>query len=92
MSGFVPPSPQLQQAISAVLAKLAEDAEGFGVVLCTDPAITARYLEQLQQIDRHAQSLRELATILSAASPESAVGGVRLGELRADLERACAAA
>lgn len=90
----IPASPplRLQQAIAGVLGKLAQDAEGFGVVLCADPAITVRYLEQLQQIDRHAQSLRELATILDSTMPEAAVERVRLGDLREELERACAPA
>ena len=84
------PPARLQQAIAAMLADLAADAEGFGVVLCTDPAIAARYLEQLQQIDRHAQSLRELAAILNAPVPEAAIAAVRLGSLRSELERVCA--
>lgn len=86
-----PAPPRLQQAIAEVLARLAEEAEGFGVVLCGDPAITTRYLEQLQEIDRHAQCLRELADIMRAARPEVAVESVRLGDLRGELERACAA-
>lgn len=86
--GLAPPC--LQRAIGTVLTRLAKDAEGFGVVLCTDPEITTRYLEQLQQIDRHAQALRELAEIMGAAQPEVALGAVRLGDLRSELEHACA--
>ncbi|NJO36045.1 MAG: hypothetical protein HC869_26265 [Rhodospirillales bacterium] len=74
-----------------MIAWLANDAEGFGVVLCTDPAIMAQYLEQLQQIDRHAQTLRELAEIMRANRPEAAIGAVRLGALRSELEEAIAA-
>lgn len=91
MSAASPPSPALQRALAGIMSRLAEDAEGFGVVLCADPAITMRYLEQLQQIDRHAQTLRELADIMRAPQPDAAVGAVRLGELRGELERAVAA-
>jgi hypothetical protein len=85
------PSTQLQQAIAGTLAQLAEEAEEFGVVLCMDPDFAGRYLEQLQHIDRIAQSLRELATILSAGDPQAAVDAVRLGALRSVLEKALAA-
>lgn len=86
-----PPSRGLQQAIAGIMSRLASDAEGFGVVLCSDPAITMRYFEQLQQIDRHAQTLRELAEIMRAHQPETAIGAVRLGDLRSELESAVAA-
>jgi purine-binding chemotaxis protein CheW len=42
----------------------------------------------LQQIDRLAQSLREMANVLAAEDPDSAVAAIRLGELRQMLERA----
>lgn len=85
-----PPAPRLQQAISGLLAQLAAEAEEFGVVLCMDPDFAGRYLEQLQHIDRIAQSLRELADILSASDPQAAVEVVRLGALRNVLETALA--
>jgi hypothetical protein len=83
-----PPSPRLQQAIAGTLAQLAGEAEEFGVVLCMDHDFAGRYLEQLQHIDRIAQSLRELADILAASDPREAVSAVRLGALRNDLEKA----
>jgi hypothetical protein len=83
-----PPSPRLQQAIAETLAQLAGEAEEFGVVLCMDTDFAGRYLEQLQHIDRIAQSLRELADILAASDPLAAVSAVRLGALRNDLEKA----
>jgi demethoxyubiquinone hydroxylase (CLK1/Coq7/Cat5 family) len=88
MTTTVRPPSGLQQAIGVVLGRLAQDAEGFGVVLCVDPEISTRYLEQLQQIDRHAQSLRELAAIMRSSEPERAFDAVRLGDLRTELERA----
>jgi purine-binding chemotaxis protein CheW len=42
----------------------------------------------LQQPDRLAQSLREMANVLAAEDPDSAVAAIRLGELRQMLERA----
>ena len=86
--GGAPHSPVLLGTIAARLATLAEDAEAFGIVLCSDGDVAARYLVQLQQIDRLAQSLRELAGVLSATDPEAAVSEIRLGELRLALEEA----
>jgi hypothetical protein len=86
-----PHSPALLAAIAGHLATFAEDAEAFGIVLCSDYDVATRYLVQLQQIDRLAQSLREMANVLSAADPEAAVGAIRLGDLRAALKEADAA-
>ena len=86
-----PPPPRLQEAMAGILAQLAIEAEEFGVVLCMDPDFAGRYLQQLQNIDRIAQSLRELAGILSASDPQAAIKAVRLGALRAVLEKALAA-
>jgi hypothetical protein len=86
-----PPPPRLQQAIAEILAQLAAEAEEFGVVLCMDPDFAGRYLQQLQHIDRIAQSLRELTEILSASDPHAAVNAVRLGALRNVLEKALVA-
>jgi hypothetical protein len=77
--------------MAGILAQLAMEAEEFGVVLCMDPDFAGRYLQQLQNIDRIAQSLRELAGILSASNPQAAIEAVRLGALRAVLEKALAA-
>lgn len=85
-----PHSPALLGGIAAHLASFAEDAEAFGIVLCSDADVAARYLVQLQQIDRLAQSLREMAGVLGAADPQAAVADIRLGELRLSLEKACA--
>lgn len=81
-------SPALLAGIAAQLAGLAEESEQFGLVLCSDAAVAGRYLVQLQQIDKLAQSLREMATVLAAPEPETAVAGIRLGELRIALEEA----
>lgn len=81
-----PHSPILLGGIAASLANFAEDAEAFGIVLCSDYEVATRYLAQLQGIDRLAQSLREMATVLSAEDPKAAVAAIRLGELRQALE------
>lgn len=81
-----PHSPALLAGIAAQLALLAEESEQFGTVLCSDAAVAASYLVQLQQIDRLAQSLREMASVLAACDPAAAVAGIRLGELRLALD------
>lgn len=86
-----PHSPALLGGIAARLRALAEEAEAFGIVLCSDADVAARYLVQLQQIDRLAQSLREVAHVLAATDPDDAIAAIRLGELRLALEKACAA-
>ncbi len=83
-----PHSPGLLAGIATRLATFAEDAETFGIVLCSDGEVAGRYLVQLQQIDRLAQSLREMASVLAAEDPEAAVAAIRLGELRLALEQA----
>jgi ABC-type transporter Mla subunit MlaD len=77
-----PHSRQLLSGIAEQLSELATESEQFGLVLCSDAAVAGRYLVQLQQIDRLAQSLRELANVLAAPSPDAAVAGIRLGDLR----------
>jgi hypothetical protein len=85
-----PHSAALLGGIAKGLATFSEDAEAFGIVLCSDPEVAGRYLVQLQQIDRLAQSLREMANVLAAPDPDAAVAAIRLGDLRHALERACA--
>jgi len=86
MPAGAPHSPALLAGIAAQLATFAEDAEAFGIVLCSDYDVATRYLVQLQQIDRLAQSLREMANVLVAEEPDAAVEAIRLGELRHALE------
>jgi hypothetical protein len=81
----------INPAIAETLGALALDAEGMGLALCSDPEVAARHMEQLQAIDRIAQSLRELAHVLAASDPQAAIGEIRLGDLRTALEEACAA-
>lgn len=87
-SAGAPHSPALLAGIAAHLGAFAEDAEAFGIVLCSDYDVATRYLVQLQQIDRLAQSLREMANVLAAEDPDAAVAAIRLGGLREALEQA----
>ena len=86
-----PHSPALLAGIAARLAALAEGAEEFGLALCHDGEVANRHLVQLQQIDKLAQSLREMARVLVAADPDQAVAAICLGELRGALGHAVAA-
>lgn len=88
MRAGAPHSPALLAEIATRLGSFAEDAEAFGIVLCSDYDVATRYLVQLQQVDRLAQSLREMANVLSAEDPDIAVAAIRLGELRDVLEQA----
>jgi ABC-type transporter Mla subunit MlaD len=82
-----PHSPALLAGIAAQLAMLAEESEQLGTALCSDAVVASSYLVQLQQIDRLAQSLREMASVLAARDPAVAVAGIRLGELRMALDQ-----
>jgi hypothetical protein len=82
-----PHSAALLAGIAAELAVCAEQSEQFGIVLCSDPLIAGQYLVQLQQIDKLAQSLREMANLLNAVDPKAAVAEIRLGDLRLALGR-----
>jgi hypothetical protein len=87
LTAGAPHSPALLAGIAVQLATFAEDAEAFGIVLCSDYDVATRYLVQLQQIDRLSQCLREMANVLLAEEPDTAVAAIRLGELRHTLER-----
>ena len=80
----------LLAAIAATLDDLAREAEDFGLTLCGDAAVATRYLVQLQQVDRIAQSLRELARVLPSPEPRAALENMCLGDLRNRLEQAIA--
>jgi len=81
----------IHPAIADALGLLARDTEAMGVALCSDVEVAGRHMEQLQAIDRISQSLRELAHVLAAGDPQAAISEIRLGDLRAALEEACAA-
>lgn len=83
-----PHSTTLLAGIATRLAVLADESEQFGLVLCSDAEVATRHLVELQQIDRLAQSLREMSRVLAAHDPDAAVAQICLGELRGALEQA----
>ena len=70
------------------LSSLSQEVEGLGAALCKDPALAERYLDQLQGVDRIAQSLDQLAKVLRAPVPEAAIDDVRVGDLQLRLKAA----
>lgn len=78
-------TPELGRAVAAVLHELAGEVEELGNDLCEDAAVAERHLASLQQIDRFAQHLVQLALVIGDADPGGAVGAVSLGELRQKL-------
>lgn len=75
----------LMDATAQTLEALSREVETLGVDLCVDPDIAGRFLDQLQGIDRIAQSLDQLASVLRAPLPEAAIDQVRMGDLQARL-------
>jgi len=64
---------------------LSLDVEGLGEALCAHPAIAEQFLDQLQAVDLIAQSLEQLACVLSAPVPEDAIAQVRVADLQTQL-------
>ncbi|MEM9310682.1 MAG: hypothetical protein AAGA34_04480 [Pseudomonadota bacterium] len=75
----------LMEGTADALEDLSHEVEGLGAALCADPDIAARYLDQLQGVDRIAQSLEQLAHVLRAPQPDEAVDTVRLTHLQDQL-------
>lgn len=72
----------LQRAVADVLHDLGSEVETLGHDLCADPEFAERHLEHLQRIDWFAQHLTQLAMVVGARDPASAVGALGLEELR----------
>jgi hypothetical protein len=91
---MAPPAPQPPSApppahiaahlttVSDVLNELSGEIEDLGAMLCTDPAILARHVAQLQSIDLIAQKQRWLAAMLRADCPLTAVDTIGVEALR----------
>lgn len=88
MSEPVTISRGLINATAEALAGLSREVEGLGAALCADPAIAERFLDQLQGVDRVAQSLEQIANVLRAPVPEEAIKDVRVGKLQDHLRGA----
>jgi len=88
MSQSLSVSRGLMDGTAAALDSLSRDVEGLGAALCQDPSVAERYLDQLQGVDRIAQSLEQLARVLRSPVPEDAIAEVRVGDLQAHLQMA----
>lgn len=64
--------PHLREA-AQILAELSAEVEALGARLCTDPAVIARHITELQVIDAIAQKQLHLAQLLLAECPHAAV-------------------
>ncbi len=75
------PEPHLKAA-AGILTELAAQVEALGARLCTDPAVVARHITELQAIDLIAQKQLHLAELLLAACPHAAVEAMRIDDVK----------
>ncbi len=75
----------LDEAIANLLTAMSVQIEGLGADLCADPVIVQRHLTSLQTIDKLAQYLEQIAFILNADNPFTAIDQVRLADLKEHL-------
>ncbi|MGY6550534.1 MAG: hypothetical protein ACXIT4_01425 [Erythrobacter sp.] len=80
--------PGLRAALSASQREVAREIETLGTELCSNPAIIERHIGSLQQLDRCAQVLNQLAQVIEADHPASAIAAVTLEDVRIALEDA----
>ncbi|MBC2665601.1 hypothetical protein H7F51_08700 [Novosphingobium flavum] len=73
--------PHLREA-ARILTELAAEIEALGARLCTDPAVIARHLTELQAIDQIAQKQQQLAALLLADCPHAAVDAMGMDAVR----------
>ncbi|MAY20929.1 MAG: hypothetical protein CL955_09960 [Erythrobacteraceae bacterium] len=81
-------SPGLFHAAAARLRAIALQAEDLGAELCGDPDVVQRHLTALQSIDRLAQNISQIAAVIAADDPVSAIDDVQLAELKELLRKA----
>lgn len=81
-------SPGLFHAAAARLRAIALQAEDLGAELCGDPEVVGRHLTALQSIDRLAQNISQIAAVIAADDPVSAIDDVQLAELKELLRKA----
>lgn len=79
---------ELFLAAAARLRSIAIQAEDLGAELCGDPDVVTRHLTALQTIDWLAQNISQIAAVISAEDPASAVDNVQLAELKELLRQA----
>ena len=68
--------------VADILGELAGEIEQLGERLCSDPAIVANHLAQLQVIDLIGQQQRWLAAMLRADCPLAAIDTIGVEALR----------
>ena len=78
--------PHLREA-ATILAELASQVEALGARLCTDPAVIARHITELQVIDLIAQKQMHLAQLLLADCPHDAVEAMGVQAVKERLEQ-----
>lgn len=78
--------PHLREA-AQILAELASQVEALGARLCTDPAVIARHITELQVIDLIAQKQMHLAQLLMADCPLAAAGAMGVDAVKERIEQ-----
>ena len=75
-------SARVMKAAASALNAVARHAEDLGVELCANPAVVEEHLTELQTIDRLVQHLTQIAIVISADDPVSAIDDVLLSDLK----------
>ena len=81
-------SPRVMKAAATALTAMARHAEELGAELCADPVVVQEHMTALQTIDRLTQHLDQIAAVISADDPVSAIDDVLLAELKDYLNKA----
>ena len=74
-----------QARIADLLDQFGQELEELGVTLCGDSAVVQSHIASLQALDRIAQFLRGIASLLVAPDFASELAASGLGELQAAL-------
>ena len=82
-----PDDAQLRGRISEEMSGVARMLEAAGNALAGDPAVIARHMERLQELDMASQMLIELAALLAAENSTTALGSLKLSDLHRRLTR-----
>ena len=72
--------------IAEVLFELGAEIEELGASLCRDPAFAQAHIAELQAIDHIAQKQREVASLLKAECPATAINNIRLEDLKSQID------
>lgn len=75
------------RAAAEILVELSAEIEALGARLCTDPAVIARHLHELQVIDLIVQKQNHLAELLLADCPHAAVAAMRVEDVKRRIGR-----